>query len=148
MVGHGGSSAGSYLADPTSPIPSHCASIVATSTVRVNVHAHFVLQLSAEYLAALSFIVMARVRFCWSIMHNAFCWSTSHFLTYPHTLLAIHMHSGITSGRVLNGELLYTKILEVNLPTDYFMKISLHQRMSRWLKRNLHETVRRQMQTN
>ena len=37
MVGHGGSSAGSYLADPTSPIPSHCASIVVTSTVRVNV---------------------------------------------------------------------------------------------------------------
>ena len=36
MVGHGGSSAGSYLADPTSPIPSHCASIVATSTIRVN----------------------------------------------------------------------------------------------------------------
>ena len=35
MVGHGGSSAGSYLADPTSPIPYHCASIVATSTVRV-----------------------------------------------------------------------------------------------------------------
>ena len=36
MVGHGGSSAGSYLADPTSPIPSHCASIVAKSTLRVN----------------------------------------------------------------------------------------------------------------
>ena len=36
MVGHGGSSAGSYLADPTSPNPSHCASIVTTSTVRVN----------------------------------------------------------------------------------------------------------------
>ena len=36
MVGHGGSSAGSYLADPTSPIPSHCASVVATSTARVN----------------------------------------------------------------------------------------------------------------
>ena len=35
MVGHGGSSAGSYLTDPTSPIPSHCASIVATSTLRV-----------------------------------------------------------------------------------------------------------------
>ena len=27
MVGHGGSSAGLYLADPTSPIPSHCAVI-------------------------------------------------------------------------------------------------------------------------
>ena len=37
MVGHGGSSAGSYLADPTSPIPSHCASIVVTSTLRVKV---------------------------------------------------------------------------------------------------------------
>ena len=36
MVGHGGSSASSYLADPTFPIPSHCASIVVTSTVRVN----------------------------------------------------------------------------------------------------------------
>ena len=36
MVGHGGSSAGSYLADPTSPIPFHCASIVVTSTLRVN----------------------------------------------------------------------------------------------------------------
>ena len=35
MVGHGGNSAGSYLADPTSPIPSHCASVVVTSTVRV-----------------------------------------------------------------------------------------------------------------
>ena len=37
MVGHRGSSAGLYLADPTSPIPSHCASIVVTSTVRVNI---------------------------------------------------------------------------------------------------------------
>ena len=35
MVGHGGSSAGSYLANPTFPIPSHCASIVVTSTLRV-----------------------------------------------------------------------------------------------------------------
>ena len=26
----------------------------------------------------------------------------------------IHLYSGITSGRVLNGELLYTKILEVS----------------------------------
>ena len=46
MVVHGGSSAGSYLADPKSPIPSHCAviiliksvpsaSIAVTSTLRV-----------------------------------------------------------------------------------------------------------------
>ena len=36
MVGHGGCSVGSYIADPTSPIPSHCASIAVTSTLRVN----------------------------------------------------------------------------------------------------------------
>ena len=29
--------------------------------------------------------------------------------------LIIQIYSGITSGRVLDGELLYTKILEVNL---------------------------------
>ena len=42
MVGHGGSSGGSYLADSRSPIPSHCASIVATSTVRVNISAFII----------------------------------------------------------------------------------------------------------
>ena len=31
------------------------------------------------------------------------------------TQLVIHIYSGITSGSVLNGELLYTKVLEVNL---------------------------------
>ena len=34
---------------------------------------------------------------------------------YVLSIYTIHMYSGITSGRVLNGELLYTKILEVNL---------------------------------
>ena len=42
----------------------------------------------------------------------------------------IHMYSGITSGRVLDGELLYTKILEVNLlpicPVDW-REISMKQ---------------------
>ena len=37
------------------------------------------------------------------------------FHVYNYTHNTIHMYSGITSGRVLNGELLYTKILEVNL---------------------------------
>ena len=40
MVGHGGSSASSYLADPTSPIPFHYVSIVTTSTARAN-QVHF-----------------------------------------------------------------------------------------------------------
>ena len=53
MVGHGGSSAGSYLADPTSPIPSQCASIVVASTLTVNTifkSLHFVYILKADIL--------------------------------------------------------------------------------------------------
>ena len=34
--GMGGSSAGSYLADPTSPIPSHCAVIILFQSVAVH----------------------------------------------------------------------------------------------------------------
>ena len=36
MLGHGGSSAGSYLADPTSPIPSHYAVIILFKSVPVH----------------------------------------------------------------------------------------------------------------
>ena len=50
MVGHGGSSAGSYLANPTSPIPSHCASIVATSTLRVNAQELYYENVSEEFV--------------------------------------------------------------------------------------------------
>ena len=46
MAGHEGSSVSSYLVDPTSSIPSHCASIVVTSTLRVN----FRKQLTFRYI--------------------------------------------------------------------------------------------------
>ena len=36
LLGHGGSSAGSYLADPTSPIPSHCTVIILFQSVAVH----------------------------------------------------------------------------------------------------------------
>ena len=36
MVGYGGSSAGSYLANPTSPIPSHGAAIILFENVPVH----------------------------------------------------------------------------------------------------------------
>ena len=36
MVGHGRSCAGSYLADPTSPIPSYCAVIILFKSVPVH----------------------------------------------------------------------------------------------------------------
>ena len=60
MLGHGGSSASSYLADPIFPHPlalcchypvskCHSASIVVTGTVRVN-FAAFICRLFHEYL--------------------------------------------------------------------------------------------------
>ena len=58
------------------------------------------------------------------------------------------MYSGITSGRVLNGELLYTKILEVNLFAFAYRLFHRDCNMSRRVGRNLYETVCRQMQTN
>ena len=54
MVRHGGSSAGSYLADHTSPIPSHCASIAATCTLRVK----YKKNLEIEYEKAVIMLVM------------------------------------------------------------------------------------------
>ena len=59
MVGHGGSSAGSYLADPTSPIPSHCASIVTTNTLRLKMggHSHIVTHVDDLFLLIYSDMV-------------------------------------------------------------------------------------------
>ena len=56
------------------------------------------------------------------------------------------MYSGITSGRVLDGELLYTKILEVNLFAFAYRLFRrdfspLNGRIARWVERNLYETV-------
>ena len=48
------------------------------------------------------------------------------------------MYSGLTSGRVLDGELLYMQFILSNQQGN----------MPRWLERNLYETVCRQMQTN
>ena len=45
-----------------------------------------------------------------SSMDAKFYWTKTYFL-----FNTIYMYSGITSGRVLDGELSYTKILEVNL---------------------------------
>ena len=60
MVGHGGSSAGSYLADPTSPIPSHRVSIVATSTLIVKT-LHELMLFSCGY-CALNCVEMLYIR--------------------------------------------------------------------------------------
>ena len=55
------------------------------------------------------------------------------------------LYSGITSGRVLDGELLYTKIIEVDLFA--FAYKLFHEDFSS-IDGSLHEKVCRQMQTN
>ena len=72
---------------------------------------------------------------------------------YMFIYYTIHMYSGITSGRVLNGELLNTKILEVNLFAFAYRLFRrdfspLDGTYARRVGRNLYETVCRQMQTN
>ena len=52
MVGHGGSSAGSYLADPTSPIPSHCVVTILFKSVPV----HQLSWLALYGLSAITFL--------------------------------------------------------------------------------------------
>ena len=59
MVRHGGSSAGSYPADPTSPIPSHCASIVVTSTLKHNIVTLMATHWSLDYLFCLTCFVVS-----------------------------------------------------------------------------------------
>ena len=75
---------------------------------------------------------------------------------YIYIYNTIHMYSGITSGRVLNGELLHTKIPEVNLfafayrlfRRDFSPLDGTYCMDTRRVGRNLYETVCRQMQTN
>ena len=61
MVGHGGSSASSYLADPASPIPSHCASIVATSTLRVKYGTAGCLMINGTWVVVMEYQFLEQV---------------------------------------------------------------------------------------
>ena len=63
----------------------------------------------------------------------------------------IQICSGITRGRVLNGELYaqrLQKLIYLYLFTDCFMQISLQSSEQVRLERNLHETVCKQIQIN
>ena len=68
MLGHGGSSAGSYLADPTSPIPSHCAVIILFQSVPVHQLSRLVLQ------------ELMQQNYAGCLQHYSFAMST---LTFP-----------------------------------------------------------------
>ena len=70
MVGHGGSSAGLYLADSTSPIPSHCASIVVTSTVRVKILASKNVPTRISFLATVRIHCVSELCCCLFFHHS------------------------------------------------------------------------------
>ena len=83
MVGHGGSSAGSYFAGPTSPILSHCASIVVTSTLRVTFMRVTLRPLNGQVL------VHQRM---WCHSYGAQFW---HFDSFIQNLLVHHFYSTV-----------------------------------------------------
>ena len=90
MVGHGGSSAGSSLADPTSPIPSHCTSIVATRTVRVNL-------LPLQFRDVIGRVVHQGWRFHYHLLTNekksTLYANALKLCNQPHLNGYIHIHS-------------------------------------------------------
>ena len=76
MVGYGGSSAGSYLADHTSPIPSHCASIVATSTLRVKCYRpnqQNFWEYFGEIINEYSYMLNEKLEDKYTDLHNSYC---------------------------------------------------------------------------
>ena len=79
MVGHGGSSARSYLADPTSPIPSHCASIVTTSTSGVKSFGNFYRANAPVWLSTLP-CVWSHKHFRPTFRIKQFALKPSHFI--------------------------------------------------------------------
>ena len=101
MVGHGGSSAGSYLADPTSPIPSHCASIVMTSTLRVKLVItcdHFSLPTGVSvgiYWSMCCLLCVVHVCFVLYVIHVCFVLYAVHvcFVLYVVHMCTFH-HEG------------------------------------------------------
>ena len=90
MVGHGGSSAGSYLADLTSPIPSHCASVVVTSTLS------FCLLCELHYTSTYCIMKKGMDKF---MLHSISRWSSSpacHGKNHEIKFLFLLRHMSIT----------------------------------------------------
>ena len=92
MVGHGGSSAGSYLTDPTSPISSHCAVIILFKSVPVH-------QLS--WLA----LVRERVKTVFCVLRMPLSSSTNQSLSSSDTQLAFLL--ALTDNQISNGDKLF-----------------------------------------
>ena len=103
MVGHGGSSAGSYLADPTSSIPSYCASIVATSTLRVKycgvTEGKSLWRLNCTYIALLTTIKVTaslyETTLYSTLLYHSYCTTAQKktvttMLTYPWKCTVLH----------------------------------------------------------
>ena len=88
-VGHGGSSVGSYLTDPTSPIPSHCASIVTTNTLRViEINTHT--RIWAKHIRHNAFRTEQTMYTHLHHAHDVWAkWKVSSFLWAEHNVLSL-----------------------------------------------------------
>ena len=82
-VGHGGSSAGLYLADSTSPIYSHCSVIILFKSVPAHKLSWLALLRVEEYLASLCFLPVASEAprdSRWSFFFQCVVWKCVVFL--------------------------------------------------------------------
>ena len=103
MVGHGGSSACSYFADPTSPIPSHSASIVVTGTLRVNKSSIRLLQHANHQIKQKkpkqNGLLVWRLKLTTVVFLHGCAWWTEHTLSTPMVLTVKPVYS--TGGHLL-----------------------------------------------
>ena len=116
MVGHGGSSAGSYLADPTSPIPSHCASIVATSTLRVN-------QINLTSIDAQSCGKIGQTTTSYAINYFLFISYSSHWWWFEQFWRFVMMLSTLPNATKVSWEIFISYVFSVKLQWLKWLKI-------------------------
>ena len=108
----GGSSAGSYLTDPTSPVPSHCASIVATSTLRVNCSSSFYFQdITQQQLCSLTAVHLVEVCARWHV-YCAHRLCAEDMMTFDSKVSV-----PILSDRKLRIPFAQSIVREINVPT-------------------------------
>ena len=107
MIGHGGSSAGLYLTDPTSPIPSHCAVIILFKSVSVH-------QLLWQALLRVTLIIPPTIFFLTFYLHSTLTPPTV-FLCH----LCINFHKGAS---FITSVIYYLNYIAVLLPITYCIK--------------------------
>ena len=130
MVGHGGSSAGSYLVDPTSPIPSHYAVIILCESVTVHQLSWLALR---ELIDKINhFGTIRHLSYCIYFLRYSLCLSL-HIGANEHAKLRnmqIFIISWITVTYVYDDMIVMTAMLMMMMTTTTMMTMTMTVMMS------------------